>query len=60
MQSPVLLEGACFALRNTPLRWIAERVIFGRGSFPDVEQNERDPRGRRSIGVGRDALSVVR
>ncbi len=57
VQSPLLLEGACFALRNTPLRWIAERVFFGRGSFPDVERNDRAQGKRRTIGAGRKAVS---
>ena len=37
VRSPMLAEAACAALRTPPLRAMAARVFFGRGSFPDVE-----------------------
>lgn len=36
IKSPAAFEAMCLALRSAPLRWAAERVFFGRGSFPDV------------------------
>ena len=44
---PWMAEAACAALRTPPLRALAQHVFYGRGSFPDVDANNRD---RPSIG----------
>lgn len=36
-KAPWLLDAGVWALRFGPLRGLAERVFFGRGSFPDLE-----------------------
>lgn len=36
IHSPIAAELACAALRLPPLRGVAEKVFFGRGSFPDA------------------------
>jgi flavin-dependent dehydrogenase len=38
VRSPAAAELACAALRLPPLRAVAHKVFFGRGSFPDVER----------------------
>ena len=37
-REPLLLELACASLRLPLLNWFARHVFFGRGSFPDVEE----------------------
>lgn len=37
MGSNVLFEVACAAMRTAPGRRLAEKIFFGRGSFPDVD-----------------------
>ena len=49
LQQPVLLEAACAALRLPVLNVFARHVFFGRGSFPDLdEQLAREPIGQTS------------
>jgi hypothetical protein len=36
MESPLLMELACAALRLQPFRAVAEQVFFARGSFPEA------------------------
>jgi len=49
IQQPVLLEAACAALRLPVLNVFARHVFFGRGSFPDLdEQLAREPIGQTS------------
>jgi len=49
IQQPVLLEAACAALRLPLLNVFARHVFFGRGSFPDLdEQLAREPIGQTS------------
>ncbi|HEU4629996.1 MAG TPA: NAD(P)/FAD-dependent oxidoreductase [Gemmatimonadaceae bacterium] len=46
VRSPAAAELGCAALRLPPLRAVARRVFFGRGSFPDVAP-ARSPRHSR-------------
>jgi flavin-dependent dehydrogenase len=53
VRSPVLAELGCAALRTPPLRKLAARVFFGRGSFPDTGEERGytslpDPRAGRT------------
>jgi flavin-dependent dehydrogenase len=38
IRHPLLLETACRALGHPPLKTMAQRIFFGRGSFPDVDR----------------------
>lgn len=46
VRSPAAAELACAALRLPPLRAVARKVFFGRGSFPDVARRPEAAAGR--------------
>jgi flavin-dependent dehydrogenase len=56
LRHPALLELACAALRMFPLDRVAEKVFFGRGSFPEVP---RWPEGRRVRRGAAGSLTVA-
>jgi flavin-dependent dehydrogenase len=49
-----IAEAACLALRQQPLRSLAHHIVFGRGSFPDIDplvsahSTHRHPEGVRA------------
>lgn len=50
IRSPLLTELGCAALRTPPLRALAARVFFGRGSFPDTgEERGYTPFARATV-----------
>lgn len=52
VRSPLAAEMACAALRLPPLRAVAHKVFFGRGSFPDVPPSRPKPHLRTAPDDG--------
>lgn len=46
VRSPALVELGCAAMSIPPMRALAARVFFGRGSFPDTGEERRGPIAR--------------